>query len=195
MKGEIFRKEPVMDNGSSSYSRYLAGVDAAMGELVREYMDGLIIFLNSFTNNLSEAEDLMEETFFRLAYKKPRYTGKSSFKTWLYSIARNLAIDSLRKRKGISHVSVEDCTDLSSSIDIEEQYINEERKIIIHRAISKLKDEYRQVVCLIYLEGFSNAETAIIMNKSNRQITNLLYQAKRALKVELEKEGITYAGL
>ena len=195
MKGEIFRKEPVMDNGSSSYSRYLAGDDAAMGELVREYMDGLIIFLNSFTNNLSEAEDLMEETFFRLAYKKPRYTGKSSFKTWLYSIARNLAIDSLRKRKGISHVSVEDCTDLSSSIDIEEQYINEERKIIIHRAISKLKDEYRQVVCLIYLEGFSNAETAIIMNKSNRQITNLLYQAKRALKVELEKEGITYAGL
>ena len=112
MKGEIFRKEPVMDNGSSSYSRYLAGDDAAMGELVREYMDGLIIFLNSFTNNLSEAEDLMEETFFRLAYKKPRYTGKSSFKTWLYSIARNLAIDSLRKRKGISHVSVEDCTDL-----------------------------------------------------------------------------------
>ena len=184
-----------MDNGSSSYSRYLAGDDAAMGELVREYMDGLIIFLNSFTNNLSEAEDLMEETFFRLAYKKPRYTGKSSFKTWLYSIARNLAIDSLRKRKGISHVSVEDCTDLSSSIDIEEQYINEERKIIIHRAISKLKDEYRQVVCLIYLEGFSNAETAIIMNKSNRQITNLLYQAKRALNVELEKEGITYAGL
>ena len=195
MKGEIFRKEPVMDNGSSSYSRYLAGDDAAMGELVREYMDGLIIFLNSFTNNLSEAEDLMEETFFRLAYKKPRYTGKSSFKTWLYSIARNLAIDSLRKRKGISHVSVEDCTDLSSSIDIEEQYINEERKVIIHRAISKLRDEYRQVVCLIYLEGFSNAETAIIMNKSNRQITNLLYQAKRALKVELEKEGITYAGL
>jgi RNA polymerase sigma-70 factor (ECF subfamily) len=195
MKGEIFRKEPVMDNGSSSYSRYLAGDDAAMGELVREYMDGLIIFLNSFTNNLSEAEDLMEETFFRLAYKKPRYTGKSSFKTWLYSIARNLAIDSLRKRKGISHVSVEDCTNLSSSIDIEEQYINEERKVIIHRAISKLRDEYRQVVCLIYLEGFSNAETAIIMNKSNRQITNLLYQAKRALKVELEKEGITYAGL
>ena len=69
-----------MDNGSSSYSRYLAGDDAAMGELVREYMDGVVIFLNSFTNNLSEAEELMEETFFRLAYKKPRYNGKSSFK-------------------------------------------------------------------------------------------------------------------
>jgi len=195
LEGEIFGKEPVMDNGASIYSRYLSGDDAAMGELVREYMDGLTVFLNSFTNNLSEAEELMEETFFRLAYKKPRYNGKSSFKTWLYSIARNLAIDSLRKRKGFTTVSVEECTDLSDSMDVEEQYITEERKIIIHRAISKLRDEYRQVVCLIYLEGFSNAETAIIMKKSNRQITNLLYQAKRALKVELEKEGITYAGL
>ena len=184
-----------MDNGSSSYDRYLAGDDTAMGELVREYMDGLIIFLNSFTNNISEAEELMEETFFRLAYKKPRYTGKSSFKTWLYSIARNLAIDSLRKRKGFTTVSVDECADLSGSINVEEDYIKEERKVIIHRAISKLKDDYRQVVCLVYLEGFTNAEAAIIMKKSNRQITNLLYQAKRALKVELEKEGITYAGL
>ena len=184
-----------MDNGSSSYSRYLAGDDAAMGELVREYMDGLVIFLNSFTNNLSEAEELMEETFFRLAYKKPRYNGKSSFKTWLYSIARNLAIDSLRKRKGYKTVSFDECTELTSNIDIEEAYLNEERNAAIHKAISNLKDEYRQVVHLIYLEGFSNAETAVIMKKSNRQITNLLYQAKKALKTELEKEGITYAGL
>jgi RNA polymerase sigma-70 factor (ECF subfamily) len=184
-----------MDNGSSSYSRYLAGDDAAMGELVREYMDGLTIFLNSFTNNLSEAEELMEETFFRLAYKKPRYSGKSSFKTWLYAIARNLAIDSLRKRKGIRTVSVDECADVQGDTDVEEAYLKEERKAIIHKAISNLRDEYRQVVHLIYLEGFTNAETAVIMKKSDRQITNLLYQAKKALKIELEKEGITYAEL
>ena len=82
-----------MDNGSSSYDRYLAGDDSAMGDLVREYKDGLTLFLNSFTNDLFEAEELMEETFFKLAYKKPKYSGKSSFRTWLYSIARNLAID------------------------------------------------------------------------------------------------------
>lgn len=184
-----------MDNGSSSYDRYLAGDDAAMGELVHEYMDGLTIFLNSFTNNISEAEELMEETFFKLAYKKPQYSGKSSFKTWLYSIARNLAIDSLRKRKGYTAVSVDECAAVPGNTDVEEDYIKEERKVTIHRAISRLKDDYRQVVCLVYLEGFTNAEAATIMKKSNRQITNLLYQAKRALKDELEKEGITYAGL
>ena len=131
-----------------------------MGELVREYSDGLTVFLNSFTNNLSEAEELMEETFFRLAYKKPRYNGKSSFKTWLYSIARNLAIDSLRKRKGYKSVSFDDCTELTSEINVEEAYLKEERKAIIHRAISNLKDEYRQVVHLIYCAKNSTYQSA-----------------------------------
>ncbi|MCR4794147.1 MULTISPECIES: RNA polymerase sigma factor [Ruminococcus] len=184
-----------MDNGSSSYDRYLAGDDSAMGELVHEYKDGLTVFLNSFTNDLFEAEELMEETFFKLAYKKPKYSGKSSFRTWLYSIARNLAIDYLRKNKKVKAVSVDECYGISDNVDIEDNYLTEERKIIVHKLIQKLKYEYRQVICLVYIEGFSNSETALIMHKNNRQITNLLYQAKKALRSELEKEGITYAGL
>ena len=184
-----------MDNGSGSYDRYLAGDDSAMGDLVREYKDGLTFFLNSFTNDIFDAEELMEETFFRLAYKKPKYSGKSSFRTWLYAIARNLAIDYLRKRKRTAAVSVDECYDLRSDQDIEKGYLLGERKAIIHRLMQKLKYEYRQVICLIYIEGFSNSETAVIMHKSSRQITNMLYQAKKALRAELEKEGITYAGL
>jgi len=155
----------------------------------------LLCFSNSFTNDLFDAEELMEETFLRLAYKKPKYSGKSSFRTWLYAIARNLAIDYLRKRKRAAAVSSEEMYDVPSEQNIEEDYLLEERKAIIHKLMRKLKDEYRQVICLIYIEGFSNSETAQIMHKNNRQITNLLYQAKKALRSELEKEGITYAGL
>ena len=61
-----------MDNGSSSYNRYLAGDDSAMSDLVHEYRDGLVVFLNSFTNDIFEAEELMVETFFKLAYKKTK---------------------------------------------------------------------------------------------------------------------------
>ena len=68
-----------MDNGASSYNRYLAGDDSALGDIVREYKDGLTIYLNSFTNNIHDAEELMEETFLKIAYKKPRFSGKSSF--------------------------------------------------------------------------------------------------------------------
>ena len=184
-----------MDNGSSSYNRYLAGDDSAMSDLVHEYRDGLIVFLNSFTNDIFEAEELMVETFFKLAYKKPKFSGKCTFRTWLYQIARNLAIDRFRGKKKVHMIPYEECHDISDNVNIEENYLKEERKRVIHQLIQKLKEEYRQVICLTYIEGFSNSETAIIMNKNSRQITNLLYQAKKALKTELEKDGITYVGL
>ena len=184
-----------MDNGASSYSRYLAGDDSALGDIVREYKDGLTIYLNSFTNNIHDAEELMEETFFKLAYKKPKYTGKSSFKTWLFSIGRNLAIDYLRRMKKKGDTSLDECSELNSGLDIEENYIKEEQKLMIHRALKKLRSQYSQAICLTYIEGFSNSEAACIMHKSSRQMTNLLYQAKKALREELEKEGIKYAGM
>jgi RNA polymerase sigma-70 factor (ECF subfamily) len=58
--------------------------------------------------------------------------------------------------------------------------------------LHSLKTEYRQVLYLSYFEGFSNAEAAIIMKKSKRQIETLLYNAKKALKTELERSGFEY---
>ena len=185
-----------MDNGASSYYRYLAGDDSALGDIVRDYKDGLTIYLNSFTNNIHDAEELMEETFFRIAYKKPKFSGKSSFKTWLYSIGRNIAIDYLRRmKKKKNDTSLDDCLEMRSGEDIEENYLKEEQKLMIHRALKKLRSQYSQAICLTYIEGFSNSEAASIMHKSSRQMTNILYQAKKALREELEKEGITYAGM
>lgn len=106
-----------MDNGASSYDRYLAGDDSALGDIVREYKDGLTVYLDSFTDNIHDAEELMEETFFRLAYKKPKFSGKSSFKTWLYSIGRNLALDHLRRMKKKRNASLDECSELKSCLD------------------------------------------------------------------------------
>ena len=185
-----------MDNGASSYYRYLAGDDSALGDIVRDYKDGLTIYLNSFTNNIHDAEELMEETFFKIAYKKPKFSGKSSFKTWLYSIGRNIAIDYLRRmKKKKNDTSLDDCLEMRSGEDIEENYLKEEQKLMIHRALKKLRSQYSQAIRLTYIEGFSNSEAASIMHKSSRQMTNILYQAKKALREELEKEGITYAGM
>ena len=66
-----------MDNGACSYRRFLDGDDKGLVELVGEYKDGLILFLNGYVNNISVAEELTEETFFRLITKKPRYSGKA----------------------------------------------------------------------------------------------------------------------
>ena len=184
-----------MDNGASSYRRFLDGDDSGMVELIRDYKDGLVLYLNSLTNNLDDAEDLMEDIFFKLAVKKPRFYGRSSFKSWLYAIGHNLALDFLRKNSKIHGITIQDCERIASNEDIEQNYIREERKIIIHKAISHLKPEYRQVICLIYFEEFDIQETAKIMRKTKRQISNMLYQAKKSLRSELEKEGLNHAGL
>lgn len=51
---------------------------------------------------------LAEDTFFRLLIKKPRFAGKSSFKSWLYSIGRNVAIDYIRHNSKLSYTPIED---------------------------------------------------------------------------------------
>lgn len=185
-----------MDNGASSYRRFLDGDDKGLAEIVRDYKDGLILYLNSFVSNISIAEELMEETYFKIITKKPKFNAKHSFKTWLYTIGRNVAIDYIRHNSKQSDVSIDDVENyLQDEYDLEKMYIIEERKIAVHRALRNLHMEYRQVLCLIYFEDFSNADAATVMRKSTRQMKNLVYRAKIALKSELDKAGFVYEEL
>ena len=85
-----------MDNGASSYRRFLDGDDSGIVEIIRDHKDGLIFFINRYVNNIHTAEELTEETFFRLVTKKPRFSPKYSFKTWLYTLGRNIALNYLK---------------------------------------------------------------------------------------------------
>ncbi len=182
-----------MDNGASSYRRFLDGDDNGIGEIVREYKDGLILYLQTFVNDLYTAEDLTEDTFFRLMIRKPSFSGQSSFKSWLYAIGRHIAIDYVRKNARAEKNSVEDMADiLRDEADLEQSYIQEEQRIIVHQALEKLPLDYRQVIWLIYFEEFSHEETGKIMKKNSRQIRNLLYRAKQSLKEALQKKGFDY---
>lgn len=184
-----------MDSGETSYRKYLDGDDNGLVEIIRDYKDGLILYLNGITGNISSAEEIMEETFFKIAVKKPVFKGKSSFKTWLYSIGRNAAIDAMRKDSRISSFPIDNYTDIADEENIELEYLKEEQKIMLHKALGSLSPDYRQVLYLTYFEEFSIDETAVIMKKNKKQINNLLYRAKQSLRNELEKGGFVYERL
>jgi len=184
-----------MDNGENSYRRYLDGNDQGMEELIRDYKDGLLLYLNKYVQSLYLAEECVQETFIRLAIKKPKFRGNSSFKTWLYVIARNVTISFLRKEKSRNTVPLEDADEISSKADLEREYLKEEQKVLLHRALERIKPEYQQVLWLTFFEGFRNDEAAKIMKKTKKQIENLLYNAKKALRAEMEREGYQYEGL
>ena len=182
-----------MDNGASSYRRYLEGDKEGIAEIVREFKDGLILYLNGYVDNLYTAEDLTEDTFFKLMTRRPRFSGRSSFKTWLYTIGRNIAVDWLRRESKQTVLPAEDMEQYrKDESDLERSYIREERKMAVHRSLRKLAPDYRAVLWLVYFEDFSGKEAASILKKNDRQMKNLLYRAKQSLKSELEKEGFTY---
>ncbi|MBE6608515.1 MAG: RNA polymerase sigma factor [Ruminococcaceae bacterium] len=186
-----------MDNGACSYRRFRdTGDESGLEEIIREYRDGLVFYLNSFLCNVQLAEELAEDTFVLLGTKKPRDKGISSFKTWLYTIGRNVAINHLRRRGHSSSLSIDDCPELVSEEEsLEAAYIKEERKIVVHKALKNLKSEYCQVLWLTYFENLSNKDVAVIMQRTVHSIETLLYRARKSLKSELEKEGFIYEEL
>ena len=185
-----------MDNGASSYRRFLEGNDDGIVQIIKDHKDGLMFYLNSFVQNIHLAEDLTEDTFVKLIARRPRFSGKSTFKTWLYAIGRNVALDFLRKNAKLPTVSAEEAmTLIADEADVARQYLCSERKLQVHKALKQLNDEYRQVLVLVYFEDFQNDQVASIIGKSKKQIENLVYRAKLSLKSELEKEGFVYEDL
>ncbi len=186
-----------MDNGASSYRRFRDNGDkSGLAEVIREYKDGLIFYIASIVGDIHTAEDIAEDTFVLLGTKKPRNKGIASFRTWLYTIGRNLAIDHIRRKKRHNEVSLEHFPESTDEeYDLELSYLREERKVALRRAMKSLKAEYRQVLWLIYFEGLSCRETAQIMDKSVHNTETLVYRARLALKAQLEKEGFEYEDL
>ena len=91
-----------MDNGESSYRRFLAGDNEGLREIICSYRAGLILYLNSFVQNVHTSEELTEDVFLELIIKRPKFSGKCSFKTWLYAIGRNLTAKHLAETDSIA---------------------------------------------------------------------------------------------
>ncbi len=185
-----------MDNGADNYRRFLDGDDNGIVMIIKEYKDGLILFLNSYVKNIHIAEELAEDTFYRLVIHKPTYRVKGSFKTWLYTIGRNRAINHLRFSARFADLPPEDLCQLrSEELSVEEAYLKKEERIQLHCAIKSLVPQYREVLYLHYFESLSFKEISRITKKSEKQIQNLTYRAKKALREKLELGGFVYEGL
>ena len=184
-----------MDQATEYYQQFLKGDESALVHIIRDYRDGLMLYLNGFVSDLSVAEELTEDVFLKLVLKKPRFSARCSFKTWLYTIGRNLALDHLRRSKKPG-LSLDDCPEISDEADdLEHRYIQQENQIALHHAMKKLKPEYRQVLWLVYFEGFRCAEVGKIMGKSEATTQTLVSRARKALKEKLLEEEFDYENL
>jgi RNA polymerase sigma-70 factor (ECF subfamily) len=80
-----------MDNGACSYRRFLDGDEEAFDEIVKEYFDSLVFFINGYVSDFQAAEDIAIDTFSDLIVNKKRYNFKVTLKTYLFMLAKSRA--------------------------------------------------------------------------------------------------------
>ncbi|MBQ7345581.1 MAG: RNA polymerase sigma factor [Oscillospiraceae bacterium] len=181
------------DKDSHQYERSLKGDDDALVELVYTYSDALIRFVYCYVQDAATAEDIMEDTIATLIMKNKRSIDGDKLHGYLYKIARNKAIDHLRKRRRL--VPLEDVENVLTSGDLETDHFRRARNETVYVCMQGLPEQYREILHLTYFEGFSPQEISQILHKSIKQIYNLHDRAKRTLKERLIKEGIDHEDL
>ncbi len=179
------------DNGESSYRRYLEGEDEAFGDIVSMHFKNLTYFVFRFVKDQMAAEDIAEDALLQLMIHKGRYNFKTSLKTYLYTIARNLSCNYLKKAAREKRISLEsaEAEIMQSQTSPDSELFESESKRALYNAIQKLPSEMQTAVYLVYFEDISYKDAAVIMKKSRKQIDNLLFRAKNELRSIIDWEG------
>ena len=179
-----------MDNGASSYRRYLNGDEAAFHEIVREYFDNLVFFIDRYVRDSTAAEDIAIDVFTQLVVNKHRYNFRVSLKTYLFMIGRSRALDYIKHRSKIQTVELSEVPEIASDEPpLEEMLLADARKRAVNAALEQLSEEMRLAIHLVYFEDMSADEAAKVLKKNRKQVYNLLYRAKKQLRTILGEEG------
>lgn len=173
------------------YEKFLSGSNEAFEKLVLTYKDGLILFINRLIHNITIAEDLAQDAFVEVFVHKERYNYETSFKTYLYTIGRNKAVDYIRKNQRLMFVD-EYPDAVKEEASLEEKVIVKEEKQMIYHAMKQLKKEYQTAIVLIDFEELSYADAAKILDKTNGQMKVLIHRARKSLAKVLSREGFKY---
>jgi RNA polymerase sigma-70 factor (ECF subfamily) len=176
-----------------------AGDEESFALLLQRYRSPLVNFLYRMVRNREQAEDLAQEVFIRVYRARADYVPCAKFTTWLFRIATNLALNSVRDtRHQRMEVSLdapvapdaesgdERTLDVADKRpDIEQHLVEEARKEMIRHAIDKLPEKQRAAVLLHKYQELDYGEIAKILACSESALKSLLFRAYESLRVEL----------
>ena len=144
---------------------YLRGDEESLEFLVRRYLRPIYSFIYRSVGNISTAEDITQEVFVRVWKNLKKFNPKKDFKPWLFQIARNASIDSLRKKKSFPFSQFENLEGqnilfrtLASSPARLIEKISDKR--VLAAILRDLPAEERKIIILRYFEGLSFKQIA-----------------------------------
>ena len=169
--------------------------------LVRRHQDALVNYISFTINDYHRAEDLAQETFLRVFKNANRYEPKSTFKSWLYTIATNLARNELRNRGRRMTYYLEDLVDDNEDVYHTEYMIDtrfqpdilyekKEQQQLIKKALKRLPENQRLALTLVTYQELSYEEISEILQCSVGAVKSLIHRARQNMKNLLIKVGI-----
>jgi RNA polymerase sigma factor (sigma-70 family) len=189
--------QPRTDEDQQLVARTQSGDAAAFDQLVVKYTPRLYGLVYNMTSNHEDTNDLLQDVFSK-AYKAIRgFRGKSSFYTWIHSIAVNMTLNFLKKRGRRYHLSLDDVDSniqndkefmelTQSSSPVREADLSELQKRL-NEAMMKLSEEHRAVVTMFHIQGMPHAEISKILHVSEGTVRSRLFYANRQLQNYLDE--------
>jgi RNA polymerase sigma-70 factor, ECF subfamily len=174
---------------SSLVAQAKAGDQNAFAELVTHYERKIYRLAKNITRNDEDAEDVLQDAFFKAYEHLDSFKGDSKFYTWIVRIAVNEALMRLRKRKTDRTVPLDEPVELAVWEDNPEQrYSKEEWRHILDEAVEGLKPDFRTVFVLRDIEELSTEETAESLGISVPAVKSRLLRARLALRETLTRQ-------
>jgi RNA polymerase sigma-70 factor (ECF subfamily) len=170
-----------------------------LADLVGRFQNRLVRYLLYLTGRRDHAEDLAQETWIRVLQRGSQYNGRQRFDPWLFAIARNLAIDSLRKKQNAAPTASSpddrDAALLLPSSDPSpfEAAARSEDAMRLAARLQILPPLYREALLLRFQEEMSLAEMAQILDAPITTVTSRIYRGLAALRAAFE-EGDSHGG-
>ncbi|MGM0846008.1 MAG: RNA polymerase sigma factor SigX [Bacillota bacterium] len=167
-------------------------MDSVFEELYSKYHQDVFQFLIYTVRSRQLAEDLVQEVYIRVLKSHNKFEGKSSEKTWLFSIAKNVAIDHFRKQKGWKGRILEKF-DWSQPIKDEKEIPEEiamqkEEVRNLFKCIEKCTADQRMVITMRYIQDLSIYETAEVLDWTESKVKTTQHRAIKALKELMEQQ-------
>ncbi len=168
----------------------LNGDEKAFARLLARYKDAIYFMLLKMVNNRNDAEDLTLEAFGKAFKNIHQYSPTYAFSTWLFKIASNNCIDFLRRKKG-TYIAIDNNSDStqnnesvrlkSKELNPEEKLIRQQKAILLHRVVRRLKPRYRTLVELRYFREYSYEEIAKELELPLGTVKAQLFRAREML--------------